>query len=136
MQEIELETGTICPLPTIWRERAQWLREMIAAEQAARSFERAASELDQWLMEQADEVLTVSQAAERVGRDPSTISKAIRSGLIENVGRKHKPAVRARDLASRYGRNALRKRGAVAAKPQRGYDVRADARSLLARRGE
>jgi hypothetical protein len=124
-----------CSLPESWRKRAGFLREAANANEAATAYEFAAKELDHWLAEQGDTLLTVRQAAERVARDPETIEKAIRDGRLPQAGKKGAPRVRARDLAARYGAVALTGGSPVGTARTNRYDVNADARSLLARRG-
>lgn len=115
-------------LPDRWRARATELRSL-AIESAARAFETAATELEQWLADSADELLSLGEAAIRCGRTRDTVRRAIRDGRIANRGRKHKPLVRTADLVHAFPPRA------VASRHGKVYDVAADARSVLARRG-
>ena len=117
-----------CLLPQKWRALAEQLREM-AAEGQARALELAATQLDAWFAEIAEERLSLSDAAERVGRKRATIERAVRDGRVRNLGRKHKPLVSAAEIAARFPPRT------VSPSHHNAYDVDADARSLLERRG-
>ena len=49
----------------------------------------------------ADEVLTLDEAAARSGYSPSHLGRLVRQGTIPNAGRAHAPRIRARDLPPR-----------------------------------
>lgn len=80
-----------------WRERAGDLRRY-GAEASAAAVEACAGDLEAWLDEWADALLTPQEAAAETGLKPETISKKIASGELPNAGRKYRPRVRRRDL--------------------------------------
>ena len=85
-----------------WQREAENLRRR-GAEPLATLLESCAADLrefgEQWCLEQ----LTVTQAAKESGYSKDTISRFIKDGLVENVGRKGAPRVRRCDLPSKPG---------------------------------
>jgi hypothetical protein len=114
-------------LPAAWRTRANELRLWASAEGAACALERAAADLERALQHRADEVLTLSEAAEVSGYSADHLGRLIRQQKLRSVGRAHSPRVRREDLPQKPGHVAAPVAGA--------YDPIADARSLLSRRG-
>ena len=111
-------------LASAWRARAELLRQH-GAEQAAKTAEALADELEASLRA-ADEVpLTLAQAAAASSYSEDHLARQIREGKLPNAGRRGAPRIRVRDLP-RKARIATTNAGA--------YDPRADARSLLADR--
>lgn len=110
------------------RSKAAELRESFGDEARARALEWAALRVERAIREQADEPLTLAQAAARSGYSASHISRLIRDGKLPNLGRRGTPRVRAGDLPIRATRR-------VVARPSLGYDPVADARTLLSRQG-
>lgn len=111
-------------LAPAWRTRAELLRRH-GAEEAARTAETLADELEASLRA-ADEVpLTLAQAAAASRYSEDHLARQIRDGKIPNAGRPGAPRIRVRDLP-RKARIATATAGA--------YDPHADARSLLADR--
>lgn len=107
-----------------WRARAEFLRKH-GAEQAARTAETLADELEGSLRA-ADEVpLTLARAGAASGYSEDHLARQVRQGKIPNAGRPGAPRIRVRDLP-RKARIATTNAGA--------YDPHADARSLLAGR--
>lgn len=113
-------------LPARWRSRAEDLRPY--AEAAARAFEHAADELEHVLHGEADELLTLSLAAELSGYTEDHLGRLIKQGSIPNAGRARAPRIRRADLPRRPTR--------IASTTVRTYDPDADARSLASRRKE
>ena len=86
-------------LPALWRSTAETVRPY--AESAARAFDRAADELERALHTEADELLTLTQAAEASGYSRDYIGRMLRSGQLHNAGRSHAPRIRRADLPRR-----------------------------------
>jgi len=76
---------------------------------------------------EAEEVMTIAQAAARSGYSTDHLSRLIREGKLANYGRKGAPRIRHADLPVRPG-------GHIARIPDRAYDPNTDARSLRVRR--
>jgi hypothetical protein len=123
-------TSTLAQLAAGWRTRATDLRRLAAAEGAARAFELAAEELQEWLTTWDNQLLNVADAAQAVGRHRDTVGNAVRSGRLTNHGTKHRPRVRRGELLHIFPPSS------VAADGKPSYDPVADARSILrTRRG-
>ncbi len=80
-----------------WRKQAATLRAFKAEPQAA-VLEKAAAELDDALRTQRDEPLTLPAAALECGYSAEHLGRLIRTGTLDNVGRKGSPRVRRGDL--------------------------------------
>ena len=111
------------------RSKATELRASFGDEARARALEWAAGQVERAMREEADESLTLAQAAARSGYSADHIARLVREGRLENVGRRGAPRVRAGDLPARPHPRR------VVAPPPSGYDPGADARSLLSRQG-
>jgi hypothetical protein len=74
-----------------------------------------------------NELLSLSEAAERTGHTPDHIGRLVREGKVPNAGRKNAPRVRVRDLVTHL-------KPKVAPFPSTTYDPDTDARSLRVRR--
>ena len=85
-------------LPHTWRQRAEQLRDWGATSEAARMWERAASELEQALLRTGGEALTLTEAAGVSGLTASYLGDLVRAGKLPNAGRKYAPRVRRADL--------------------------------------
>ena len=83
-------------LPALWRSSAENLRPY--AETAAHAFERAAEDLEHALHSEADERLTLAQAAEVSGYSQDYLGRMLRSNQVPNAGRPHAPRIRRSDL--------------------------------------
>jgi len=117
-------------LPVVWRAQASELRRVAAAECAARAYEDAAAQLERAARQADNTLLSVRDAAARVGRHRDTIGNAIRDGRLTNHGAKHRPRVRLGELLAVFPSKP------VAGPREEPYDPEADARSLLeTRRG-
>lgn len=86
-------------LPARWRSKAEGLRPF--AEPVARAFEDAADDLEHALQAEADELLTLAQAAEASGYSTDYLGRLLRSGRLHNAGRQHAPRVRRSELPRR-----------------------------------
>ena len=71
---------TLAELPTNFRERAAFLRENAAAEQAATAWEKAAIELESALRGHELEALTLRAAAPECGYSVAHLRRLIRAG--------------------------------------------------------
>ena len=85
-------------LPHAWRERAEQLRDWGGSSEAARLWERAATELEQALRLAGGETLNLTEAARLSGLTAGYLGDMIRAGKLANVGRKYSPRVRRADL--------------------------------------
>jgi len=74
-----------------------------------------------------DELLSLTEAAERTGYTPDHIGRLVREGKVRNAGRKNAPRVRARDLVAQL-------KPKLAPPSSEAYDPDTDARSLRVRR--
>jgi hypothetical protein len=93
---------TVASLSTQWRALAGTLRAH-AAEGAARSYELAADDLDAALRLQADELLTLADAALASGYSADHLGRLVRAGKLPNRGRPNAPRVRRADLPHKLG---------------------------------
>ena len=84
------------PLPELFRNKADHLRRY--APEVAAAWEDAATLVEEWDRERAQEELTRDEAAKESGYTPDHISRLIAEKRIKNVGRKGKPLVRRGDL--------------------------------------
>ena len=105
-------------LPATWTTRAEELAPFAPA--AAEAFRRAAIELETALRVQADEALTLDEAARESGYSAEHLRHQLAAGEIPQAGRRGAPRIR---------------RGDLPPKPRRtptltAYDVDADARRL------
>ena len=85
-------------LPQAWRARAESLRDWGGSVDAARLWERAATELDQALASAGNDTLTLKEAAKLTGLTAGHLGDLVRAGRLANAGRKHAPRVRRSDL--------------------------------------
>jgi hypothetical protein len=83
-------------LPDHWRDRAKDLRRFSPS--AAEAFDAAADELQASLAQQQAELLTLEEASRESGYSADHLGVLIKEGKIENLGRKHAPRIRRRDL--------------------------------------
>jgi hypothetical protein len=98
---ITLDAPPLAQLPEAWRARATELRRLAAADGAARAWECAAQELAAALAQQADELLSLAEAAEISGYHPDSLGRLIREGKLANYGTKRRPKVKRGDLPRR-----------------------------------
>jgi hypothetical protein len=96
-----MKTLSLTDLPKAFRERAAFLRENAAAEQAATAWERAAIEVEAALHAHGSEVLTLRDAALESGYSPDHIGRMIREGKIPNAGRAGAPRIARGDIPAR-----------------------------------
>jgi hypothetical protein len=108
-------------LPSRWRLQADQLERFAPA--AATAFRDAAAELEAALRAEADELLSLSEAAELSGYSVDHLRHLVADGAIPQAGRRGKPKVRRGDLPKRAGKCASST-----------YDPAADAMSLVGRR--
>lgn len=85
-----------------WRDEAERLRTIEATGQAA-THEYLADQLDQLFSDHLDEALTLTEAAEESGYDPSHLGRLVRQGTIPNAGSEDAPRIRRRDLPRKPG---------------------------------
>ena len=79
--------------------------------------------------EEADQLLTLTRAAQLSGYSAEHLARCIRTGKILNAGGKNRPRIRRADLPKKPKKSL--ELGA-----EKAYNVDADARSILSRRGE
>jgi hypothetical protein len=106
------------------RAKASELRQSFGDAARARALEWAAECIERALRDQADERLTIAQAALRSGYSQDHLSRLLRSGKLRNAGRRGAPRIRAGDLPIRVFKPL------VAAVVQAPYDPATDARTL------
>jgi hypothetical protein len=100
-------------LVATWRDRAASLQRY--APEVSNALEDAASELEACLRDTGADLLTLQAAARETGHSADHIGRLVRTGKLENHGRKHSPKVRRGDLprkAARRARLALQPGGA------------------------
>jgi hypothetical protein len=85
-----------------WRDEAALLRKRAATVQAE-VMESCVADLESRWNEWQLEALTLEQAVTESGFSYSALQKKVASGELENVGDKHKPRVRRRDLPKKGG---------------------------------
>ena len=93
-----MTTTALTDLPTIFRERAAFLRENAAAEQAATAWDRAAIEVEAALHAHGLETLTLLDSALESGYSSDHLGRMIREGKIPNAGRRGAPRIARQDL--------------------------------------
>jgi hypothetical protein len=84
-------------LAASWRVKADTLAEH-GADTTAVSLRRCADELDAAARGQADELLTLREAALASGYSRDRLRHLVASGVVPNAGRPHAPRVRRGDL--------------------------------------
>lgn len=102
----------VADLAATWRAIAAELRRSAAAEGAARALERAAHDLEDALRREADETLSLQEAARVSGYSADHLARLVRQGKIPNAGRRNAPRVRRGDLPHKA--NALPRDGRAA----------------------
>lgn len=93
------------PFVDQWRSRAANLAAWGATD-AARIWEIAARELEEYELEHALESLTVTQAAAESGYSVEHIGRLVAEGRIENAGKKGSPRIRRCDLPKKPQKSA------------------------------
>jgi hypothetical protein len=83
---------TLYALPSSWRERAELLRRH-GADEAAKTAERLAGELEAAFSDESDAALTIAQAVAESGYSADHLTRQIRAGKIPNSGRPHAPRI-------------------------------------------
>jgi hypothetical protein len=84
-------------LPAAWRERAAEMRRYGAEPQAV-TLDAVAAELEAALRAEADEELTLAEAAAESGYSSERLRRKVADGEIPNAGRKGAPRIRRGDL--------------------------------------
>ncbi len=111
------------------RAKDAGVRNRFGDEERARAIEWAASLVERALQEEAEERLTLAEAAARSGYSQDHLARLIREGRLPNAGRPHAPRIRAADLPRRSPQQNV-----VASQGPRAYDPVADARAIGSRR--
>lgn len=112
-------------LRTKWRARRDEFARFQAAVNGATLCDELLADLDSVLLKQADEVLTLRDAAAVSGYTVDHLARLIRQGKIPNAGRRQAPRVRRRDVPLKA--NTSRPSDTDS------YNARSDARSLVRR---
>lgn len=89
-------------LPEAWRAYAEDNRQILTRE-AAGAIERCANELERAWAAYWDEPLPLKNAAAESGYDPDSLGRVLRERPELNVGRKHAPRIRRKDLPRHPG---------------------------------
>lgn len=93
---------TAADLVPRWRAHAADLRRYGAAP-VATTLEEAAVELEAALRAEADELLTLAQAATASGYSRDQLRRLVRNGTLPDFGRKYAPRFRRADLPLKAG---------------------------------
>lgn len=104
----------LADLPTAFRERATFLRENAAAEQAATAWEKAATEVESALRGHELEALTLRDAAPECGYSVDHLRRLIRDGTIPNAGNHREYRILRRDIPKKPGHAVASARPQVA----------------------
>ena len=88
-----------------WLAEADTVEVRYADKASARLLRTVAAELTEALREEADEPLTLSQAAELGGYAPDTLRHRLSDGTIPNVGRPVAPRIRRADVPTKPNAN-------------------------------
>jgi hypothetical protein len=95
----------LAALPAAWRQRATELDPYAPA--AAHAFRTAADDLDRSLATADEDTVTLGEAATLGGYSVDHLQRLVRTGRLENVGRKGKPRIRRSQVPARPGHAAL-----------------------------
>ena len=117
---------TLIELLSLWHTRQAEYEASSAMVDGTLVLKRMIRELETAIAAGRSETLTLSQASVESGFSVEHLARQIRTGRLENAGRKGAPRVRRGDLPLK-GR-------AMAATARSGYDISTDARSLTSRR--
>ena len=85
-------------LPSLFRNRAQMLRNDYGIVEPARSIEWCAEKLERALQEQDNRLLNLQEAAQLSGYTADHLGRMVRDGDIPNAGRPGAPKIRIKDL--------------------------------------
>ena len=92
-------------LPSLFRNRAQMLRNDHGIVEPARSIEWCAEKLEQALQEQANQLLNLQEAADLSGYSADHLGLMVRDVDIPNAGRPGAPKIRLKDLPRKANKN-------------------------------
>ncbi len=95
--------GSLSELAERWRAEAALLHHRGAEAQAA-VLDQCAAELEEAVRESQLEALTLREAEEESGYSYSALQKMVTKGELQNVGDRHRPRVRRRDLPRKVRR--------------------------------
>jgi hypothetical protein len=84
-------------LPQLWRERAALFRSHGARAQAM-TLQLLATELEEALAQEQEQLLSRAEAVEQFEIHPDTLTRYVRDGELPNRGRQHAPRYRRGDL--------------------------------------
>lgn len=127
--------GPTCPLTTReelrsrWQLRCEEFARFGVLVDGAKVVGELLAELDAAMSAEGEELLSLTVAARLSGYSPSHLSRLLRSGLVPNSGRQHRPLIRRKDLPNKA-------KHSLASGAQKPYDPSADARALMGRQGE
>ena len=94
---------TLAELRALWMNRRDEWRLLGVQVDGAKLCEAILEDLDQLAHANADELLTLTGAANETGHHPDSIGRAVREGRLPNHGRRNAPRVRRGDLATLGG---------------------------------
>lgn len=112
-----------------WQERAEEFGKLDAMVDGSKLIRDMLAGLRAVSEKEASEVISLAEAAHLSGYSTEHLARCIRTGQIANAGQKNRPRIRREDLP-RKPKKSL-ELGA-----EKAYNVDADARSILSRRGE
>ena len=88
-----------------WKSEADTVEQRYADKASARLLRTVAAELVEVLREEADELLTLAEAADASGYASDTLRHRLSNGSIPNAGVSGKPRIRRGDLPTKPGAN-------------------------------
>ena len=112
-----------------WTARREEFRRLQVQLNGALVIDEFLADLDSTEKNEAEELLSLRRAAHLSGYSVEHLSRCIRTGKIANAGEKNRPRIRRADLPRKPKKS-------LEISAEKGYNVDADARSILSRRGE
>lgn len=112
-----------------WQLKREEFAQLAVHVDGVRVIDAFLADLDSRERDEADELLSVARAASLSGYSPEHLARCIRTGKIPNAGVKGRPRIRRADLPRKPKKS-------LESGAEKAYDVYADARSILSRRGE
>lgn len=87
-----------------WRHMADGARDLAPA--VASAYERVATELENEMGANAEQLLTLAQASRESGYTADHLGRLIRAARLANHGRRNAPRVRRGDVPAKHGASA------------------------------
>lgn len=112
-----------------WLTRREELARLDAHVDGVRIIDQFVADLEAIEQDEADEILSLTRAADLSGYSSEHLARCIRQGRIPNAGRRNKPMIRRGDLPRKA-------KDQLARTLNTSYDPDADARGILSRWGD